>query len=66
MGHVEAGLRTRNRYSPFPEEMNRRLVDTLATHHFAPTVRAAENLKREGIAAERIVVTGNTAIDACG
>jgi UDP-N-acetylglucosamine 2-epimerase (non-hydrolysing) len=64
VGHVEAGLRTRNRYSPFPEEMNRHLVDTLAVHHFAPTVWAAENLKREGIAADRIVVTGNTAIDA--
>jgi len=64
VGHVEAGLRTRNRYSPFPEEMNRHLVDTLAVHHFAPTAWAADNLKREGIAAERIVVTGNTAIDA--
>ena len=64
VGHVEAGLRTRNRYSPFPEEMNRHLVDTLAVHHFAPTAWAADNLKREGIAADRIVVTGNTAIDA--
>jgi UDP-N-acetylglucosamine 2-epimerase (non-hydrolysing) len=64
VGHVEAGLRTRNRYSPFPEEMNRHLVDTLAVHHFAPTTWAADNLKREGVAAERIVVTGNTAIDA--
>ncbi len=64
VGHVEAGLRTRNRYSPFPEEMNRHLVDTLAVHHFAPTAWTAGNLKREGIAAERIVVTGNTAIDA--
>ncbi len=64
VGHVEAGLRTRNRYSPFPEEMNRHLVDSLAVHHFAPTAWAADNLKREGIAAERIIVTGNTAIDA--
>ncbi len=64
VGHVEAGLRTRNRSSPFPEEMNRHLVDTLAVHHFAPTAWAADNLKREGIVAERIVVTGNTAIDA--
>ena len=64
VGHVEAGLRTRNRYSPFPEEMNRRLVDTLAVHHFAPTAWAADNLRREGIAADTIVVTGNTAIDA--
>lgn len=64
VGHVEAGLRTRDRYSPFPEEMNRHLVDTLATHHFAPTVWASENLKCEGIAPDRIIVTGNTAIDA--
>ena len=64
VGHVEAGLRTRNRYSPFPEEMNRHLVDSLAVHHFAPTAWAADNLEREGIAAEKIVVTGNTAIDA--
>ena len=64
IGHIEAGLRTGLRYSPFPEEMNRRLVDTLATHHFAPTPGAAENLRREGVADGSIVVTGNTAIDA--
>jgi UDP-N-acetylglucosamine 2-epimerase (non-hydrolysing) len=64
VGHVEAGLRTRNRYSPFPEEMNRHLVDALAVHHFAPTQWAASNLHREGIDPGSIVVTGNTAIDA--
>ena len=64
IGHVEAGLRTHNRYSPFPEEMNRHLVDALALHHFAPTNWAAENLRREGISADQIVVTGNTGIDA--
>lgn len=64
IGHVEAGLRTGELYSPFPEEMNRRLVDTLAAHHFAPTPGAAENLRREGVAERSIVVTGNTAIDA--
>jgi UDP-N-acetylglucosamine 2-epimerase (non-hydrolysing) len=64
VGHVEAGLRTRNRYSPFPEEVNRHLVDTLATYHFAPTAQAVANLKAEGIPPEGIVLTGNTVIDA--
>jgi UDP-N-acetylglucosamine 2-epimerase len=64
VGHVEAGLRTRNRYSPFPEEMNRQLVDGLASFHFAPTPRAAANLRGEGIAPEGILETGNTVIDA--
>src|SRR5262249_40441906 len=64
VGHVEAGLRTRNRYSPFPEEMNRHLVDTLAAYHFAPTPRAVANLKSEGVSAAGIVETGNTVIDA--
>lgn len=64
IGHVEAGLRTGNRYNPFPEEMNRQIVDRLAVHHFAPTRVAAAHLRDEGIAAEGIVVTGNTAIDA--
>jgi UDP-N-acetylglucosamine 2-epimerase (non-hydrolysing) len=64
VGHVEAGLRTRNRYSPFPEEMNRHLVDVLATYHFAPTPQAVANLKAEGIAAAGLVETGNTVIDA--
>ena len=62
--HVEAGLRTNNPASPFPEEMNRALVGRLAWRHYAPTVRAAANLRREGIAADAIVVTGNTVIDA--
>ena len=64
VGHVEAGLRTRRRYSPFPEEMNRHLVDVLAVHHFAPTAWAARNLKKEGVNSESVIVTGNTAIDA--
>lgn len=63
-GHVEAGLRTRNLYDPFPEEMNRRLASELATWHFAPTEPARQNLLAEGIPAESIYVTGNTSIDA--
>ena len=64
-GHVEAGLRTYDRWSPWPEEMNRCLVGRLATLHFAPTARNAQNLRREGI--ERgIYITGNTVIDALG
>jgi UDP-N-acetylglucosamine 2-epimerase (non-hydrolysing) len=64
VGHVEAGLRTGQRYSPFPEEMNRRLTGALTTLHFAPTAVSKANLLREGVAPEDIVVTGNTAIDA--
>lgn len=64
VGHVEAGLRTGEPYNPFPEEMNRRLTTDLTTWHFAPTARAEENLRREGVPAERIVVTGNTIVDA--
>jgi UDP-N-acetylglucosamine 2-epimerase (non-hydrolysing) len=64
VGHVEAGLRTRQRYHPFPEEMNRQLVDALAIHHFAPTQWAAANLRQEGIRPDGIIVTGNTGIDA--
>ena len=64
VGHVEAGLRTGNRYAPWPEEMNRRLTGALADLHFAPTDRARDNLLREGIAAEQIAVTGNTVVDA--
>jgi UDP-N-acetylglucosamine 2-epimerase (non-hydrolysing) len=64
LGHVEAGLRTWNKYQPFPEEMNRRLTSVLADLHFAPTPHARDNLLREGIAADRIMVTGNTVIDA--
>jgi len=63
-GHVEAGLRTHNRASPFPEEMNRTLVGRLATRHYAPTESAAANLRREGVPAGAILVTGNTVIDA--
>lgn len=63
-GHVEAGLRTHNRYDPFPEEMNRRLACALATWHFAPTEEARWNLLAEGIAPDTITVTGNTSIDA--
>jgi UDP-N-acetylglucosamine 2-epimerase (non-hydrolysing) len=64
VGHVEAGLRTRQRYSPFPEELNRQLVDSLATYHFAPTAQAVANLRAEGVAPEGILQTGNTVIDA--
>ncbi|AMG61949.1 UDP-N-acetylglucosamine 2-epimerase (non-hydrolyzing) [Staphylococcus lugdunensis] len=64
IGHVEAGLRTWNKYSPFPEEMNRVMVGNMADLNFAPTDKAAENLKKENKTEESIVVTGNTAIDA--
>jgi len=63
-GHVEAGLRTDNKYDPFPEELNRRLTGQLTDLHFAPTERARQNLKREGIRDEAIFLTGNTVIDA--
>ena len=63
VGHVEAGLRTWDKYSPFPEEMNRTLVGDIADLHFSPTRANAENLRREAIAGE-IFITGNTAIDA--
>ncbi len=63
VGHVEAGLRTYDRYSPFPEEMNRCLVGRLAALHFAPTAKNAENLRREAVEGD-IFVTGNTVIDA--
>lgn len=64
VGHVEAGLRTGDRYAPFPEEMNRRLAGALADIHFAPTATARDNLLREGIPPEHIYITGNTVIDA--
>ena len=64
VGHVEAGLRTQNKFSPYPEEMNRRLTGALADWNFAPTPTAKQNLLREGVAAEKIFVTGNTVIDA--
>lgn len=63
-GHVEAGLRTGDPYNPFPEEINRRLTSHLAAWHFAPTARARDNLLREGVPAERVMVTGNTIVDA--
>ncbi len=64
VGHVEAGLRTLDRYRPFPEEMNRRVTTVLSDLHFAPTARSRDNLLSEGIPADRIFVTGNTVIDA--
>lgn len=64
VAHVEAGLRTGNFDSPFPEEFNRRLVTLAAALHCAPTAQAADNLRREGVTDDRIVVTGNTVIDA--
>ena len=64
VGHVEAGLRTYNIYSPYPEEFNRQAVGILAKYNFAPTELSRENLLREGKAADSIYVTGNTAIDA--
>lgn len=64
VGHVEAGLRTHNIYSPWPEEMNRQLTGRIATYDFAPTPLSRDNLLREDVPAERITVTGNTVIDA--
>ena len=64
VGHVEAGLRTYNKYSPFPEEMNRKLTGVIADLHFAPTDTASGNLKAEGTKEDKIFVTGNTVIDA--
>lgn len=64
VGHVEAGLRTHDKYQPFPEEINRRIAGVIADLHFAPTEWAATNLRREGVPNERIIVTGNTVIDA--
>ena len=64
VGHVEAGLRTGNIYSPWPEEVNRKVTGTIARLHFAPTKKAASNLKSEGVEEEQISITGNTVIDA--
>lgn len=64
VGHVEAGLRTGDKWQPFPEEVNRRIAGAIADLHFAPTPQARENLLREGVPAERVVVTGNPVIDA--
>ncbi len=64
VGHVEAGLRTHNIYSPWPEEMNRQITGRIATYNFAPTPLSRENLIKENVADEKITVTGNTVIDA--
>ncbi len=64
VGHVEAGLRTYDKYSPFPEEVNRRLTGVIADMHFAPTERNRENLLRENVSDDTIYITGNTVIDA--
>lgn len=64
VGHVEAGLRTGNIYSPFPEEMNRKLTGSIATYHFAPTDSSESNLLKENISPDHLYVTGNTVIDA--
>ena len=64
VGHVEAGLRTHNIYSPWPEEMNRQITGRIATYHFSPTSLSKQNLLAEGVKEEQITVTGNTVIDA--
>ncbi|MHB8174659.1 MAG: non-hydrolyzing UDP-N-acetylglucosamine 2-epimerase, partial [Nitrospirota bacterium] len=64
VGHVEAGLRTNDKYSPFPEEINRRLTGQIADFHFTPTKKSRDNLLREGIESGKVHVTGNTVIDA--
>ena len=64
IGHVEAGLRTYDKYSPFPEEMNRKLTGAMTDMHFSPTIRNKENLLRENVKEEDIYITGNTVIDA--
>lgn len=64
VGHVEAGLRTHNIYSPWPEEMNRQITGRIATYHFAPTPLSRQNLLAEGVKEDQIAVTGNTVIDA--
>ena len=64
VGHIEAGLRTHNIYSPWPEEMNRQIIGRISAYHFAPTFLSEKNLLEEGISEENIVVTGNTVIDA--
>ncbi len=64
VGHVEAGLRTGEKYNPFPEEINRKMISTLTDLHFAPTESNRNNLLKENVPAEKIFVTGNTVIDA--
>lgn len=62
--HVEAGLRTHNKWSPFPEEINRQVTGRLADYHFAPTITSNDNLLNEGVSKDQILITGNTVIDA--
>src|SRR5690625_3081625 len=64
VGHIEAGLRTWDKYSPFPEEMNRQLTSVITDLHFSPTENSKNNLLNEGIDENRIIITGNTVIDA--
>lgn len=64
VAHVEAGLRTYNIYSPWPEEMNRQITSRIATYHFAPTPLSKQNLLRENVSEDHILITGNTVIDA--
>src|SRR6185436_6699854 len=64
VGHVEAGLRTHDIYSPFPEEVNRSIIGKVAALHFVPTPKSADNLRREAVSDLRIHVTGNTVVDA--
>lgn len=64
VGHIEAGLRTYDLTAPFPEEANRQMIGRIAEFHFAPTLRSSQNLLKEGISAEKIVLTGNTIVDA--
>jgi UDP-N-acetylglucosamine 2-epimerase (non-hydrolysing) len=64
IGHVEAGLRSHDRFNPFPEEINRRYISAIADLHFAPTAAAAENLRHERVPADKIHITGNTIVDA--
>jgi UDP-N-acetylglucosamine 2-epimerase (non-hydrolysing) len=63
VGHIEAGLRSFDRYNPYPEEMNRRLISGVASIHFAPTEKSADNLMREGVPEEQVYLTGNTVVD---
>lgn len=64
VGHIEAGLRTYNIYSPFPEEMNRQITSKIAKYHFSPTLLSKQNLLKEGVSEKNIFITGNTVIDA--
>jgi UDP-N-acetylglucosamine 2-epimerase (non-hydrolysing) len=64
VGHIEAGLRTNNIYNPFPEEINRRIISSLATFHFAPTSSSFNALLKENIARKQVYLTGNTVVDA--